>query len=29
MIAAMIQRVLEKGGVAEEVLDGLDAVDLG
>lgn len=29
MIAAMIQRVLERGGVGEEVLDGLDAVDLG
>lgn len=29
IIAAMIQRVLEKGGVGEEVLDGLDAVDLG
>lgn len=29
LIATMIQRVLEKGGVAEEVLDGLDAVDLG
>ena len=29
MIAAMIQLVLEKGGVGEEVLDGLDAVDLG
>jgi exosome complex component RRP42 len=29
MIAAMIQKVLEKGGVGEEVLDGLDAVDLG
>lgn len=29
MIAAMIKRVLEPGGVAEEVLDGLDAVELG
>lgn len=29
IIAAMIQRVLENGGVGEEVLDGLDAVDLG
>jgi exosome complex component RRP42 len=29
VISAMIQRVLEKGGVGEEVLDGLDAVDLG
>lgn len=29
IIAAMIQRVLEKGGVGEEVLDGLDAGDLG
>lgn len=29
MIAAMIQKVLEKGGVGEEVLDGLEAVDLG
>lgn len=29
LIAAMIQRVLEPGGVAEEVLDGLDAVELG
>jgi exosome complex component RRP42 len=28
-IATMIQKVIEKGGVAEEVLDGLDAVDLG
>jgi exosome complex component RRP42 len=29
IIAAMVQRVLEKGGVGEEVLDGLDTVDLG
>ncbi|KAE8452794.1 hypothetical protein EG329_013066 [Mollisiaceae sp. DMI_Dod_QoI] len=29
LIAAMIQKVLEHGGVAEEVLDGLDAVELG
>ncbi|CZR53257.1 related to rRNA processing protein [Phialocephala subalpina] len=29
LIAAMIQKVLEQGGVAEEVLDGLDAVELG
>jgi exosome complex component RRP42 len=29
IIAAMIQRVLEKGGIGEEVLDGLDAVNLG
>jgi hypothetical protein len=29
MIAAIIQKVLEKGGVGEEVLDGLDTVDLG
>jgi exosome complex component RRP42 len=29
MIAAMIQQVLAEGGVGEEVLDGLDAVDLG
>jgi exosome complex component RRP42 len=29
LIAGMIARVLEKGGVAEEVLDGLDAVELG
>lgn len=29
LIALMIQRVLEPGGVAEEVLDGLDAVELG
>lgn len=28
LIALMIQRVLEPGGVAEEVLDGLDAVEL-
>jgi exosome complex component RRP42 len=29
LIALMIQKVLEPGGVAEEVLDGLDAVELG
>lgn len=29
LIAAMIQKVLERGGVAEEVLDGLVAVELG
>jgi exosome complex component RRP42 len=29
VISAMIAKVLEKGGVAEEVLDGLDAVDIG
>ncbi|RDW62764.1 hypothetical protein BP5796_11066 [Coleophoma crateriformis] len=29
LIAAMIQAVLARGGVAEEVLDGLDAVELG
>lgn len=29
LIAAMIQKVLEQGGVADEVLDGLDAVELG
>jgi exosome complex component RRP42 len=29
LIAAMIQKVLEQGGVADEVIDGLDAVDLG
>jgi exosome complex component RRP42 len=29
LIAGMIARVLEKGGVADEVLDGLDAVELG
>ncbi len=29
LIAAMIQKVLEQGGIAEEVLDGLDAVELG
>ncbi|KAG0646284.1 Ribosomal RNA-processing 42 [Hyphodiscus hymeniophilus] len=29
LIAAMISKVLERGGVAEEVLDGLDAVELG
>ena len=28
LIAAMIQKVLEKGGVAEEVLDGLEVVNL-
>lgn len=29
LIAGMIGRVLERGGVAEEVLDGLDGVELG
>ncbi len=29
LIAAMISKVLERGGIAEEVLDGLDAVELG
>jgi exosome complex component RRP42 len=29
LIAAMIQKVLEQGGIAEEVLDGLEAVELG
>ncbi|RDL39023.1 Uncharacterized protein BP5553_03363 [Venustampulla echinocandica] len=29
LIAEMIRKVLERGGVAEEVLDGLDAVELG
>jgi len=29
LIAAMIRTVLEQGGVAEEVLDALDAVELG
>ncbi|KUJ18120.1 uncharacterized protein LY89DRAFT_583400 [Mollisia scopiformis] len=29
LIAALIQKVLEHGGVAEEVLDGLDGVELG
>lgn len=29
LIAAMIEKVLEQGGVAEEALDGLDAVELG
>jgi exosome complex component RRP42 len=29
LIAMMIEKVLEQGGVAEEVLDGLDAVELG
>lgn len=29
LIAAMIHKVLERGGVAEEVLDGLDGVELG
>lgn len=29
MIAAMIRKVLDQGGVAEEVLDGLDGVELG
>ena len=29
VMAALIQKTLEKGGVAYEVLDALDAVDLG
>jgi exosome complex component RRP42 len=29
VVREMIARVLEKGGVAEEVLDGLEGVDLG
>lgn len=29
LIAGMIQKLLERGGVAEEVLDGLDTVELG
>lgn len=29
LIAWMIARVLERGGVADEVLDGLDAVEIG
>ncbi|KAH8601007.1 exoribonuclease family protein [Bisporella sp. PMI_857] len=29
LIAAMISKVLEQGGVAEEVMDGLDGVELG
>lgn len=29
MLGAMVQKVLEKGGIADEVLEGLDAVDLG
>ncbi|KAI1376096.1 ribosomal protein S5 domain 2-type protein [Hypoxylon crocopeplum] len=29
VLGAMVNKVLEKGGVADEVLDGLDAVDLG
>ncbi|KAM3066793.1 Exosome complex component rrp42 [Clarireedia jacksonii] len=29
MVATMIAKALEKGGVAEEVLDGLEAVELG
>lgn len=29
VIGAMIQKALEKGGVADEVLDGLKAVELG
>jgi exosome complex component RRP42 len=29
LIAAMIQKVLKQGGVAEEVLDSLEAVELG
>ncbi|OTA57254.1 hypothetical protein K449DRAFT_398645 [Hypoxylon sp. EC38] len=28
-LGAMVQKVLEKGGIADEVLEGLDAVDLG
>ncbi len=29
MLAAMTQKVLEAGGIVDEVLDGLDAVELG
>ena len=29
IIGAMVQKVLEKGGIADEVLDGLEAVELG
>jgi exosome complex component RRP42 len=29
LIAAMIRKVLEQGGVAEEILDALDAVEVG
>lgn len=29
VMGALIQKALEKGGVADEVLDGLEAVDLG
>ncbi len=29
LIAAMIRKVLEHGGIAEEILDGLNAVELG
>ncbi|KAK8086339.1 hypothetical protein PG994_001313 [Apiospora phragmitis] len=29
MLGAMVAKVLERGGVAEEVLDGLEGVDLG
>ncbi|KAI1802578.1 hypothetical protein F4811DRAFT_528621 [Daldinia bambusicola] len=29
VLGAMVQKVLEKGGIADEVLDGLDAVELG
>lgn len=29
VLGAMVQKVLEKGGVADEVLEGLEAVDLG
>ncbi len=29
MLAAMTQKVLERGGIVDEVLDGLDAVELG
>ncbi len=29
VMAALVQKVLEKGGVADEILDSLDAVELG
>ncbi|KAI1418248.1 ribosomal protein S5 domain 2-type protein [Hypoxylon sp. FL1857] len=29
ILGAMVQKVLEQGGIADEVLEGLDAVDLG
>lgn len=29
ILAAMVQKALEKGGVSDEVLDGLQAVELG